>query len=164
MTDGPAVIEDLVIVASLVGLVTKEMDLLEAFILDMPQCIRLVPSTREDVEGDLTSDAVGEVVRLKLLLECFYEISSDLMLLVVCLKVVSLLHAVQSRQKLGAGRRRVVVTYLAFLPIGETLIMPFRNSIKVPLWGRKYAVSHFDRLRESEQMAHRLTGMSRSAM
>lgn len=24
--------------------------------------------------------------------------------------------------------------YLQFLPIGETLIIPFRNSINVPLW------------------------------
>lgn len=40
----------------LVGLVAEEMDRREAFILYVPECIRLVPSSGEDVEGYLSSN------------------------------------------------------------------------------------------------------------
>jgi hypothetical protein len=50
MTDGPRVGEDLIVIASFVGFVTEEVDLLEALIFDMAKSICLVPAGWEDIE------------------------------------------------------------------------------------------------------------------
>jgi hypothetical protein len=137
MSDGPAVLVDLVIVSSLVSLVSEEVDLFEALVLDMAESIGLVPALWENVEGDLAANAVGQVVRGKLLLQEVDKVAANVVLLVVCLELVPLLYAM-GRKGFGQSfkRMRMVVypaAYLAFLPMGETLIMPFRNSMKVPL-------------------------------
>jgi hypothetical protein len=66
--DGPAVAEDLVVVAALESLVAEEVDrlVLDAtgalgLVLDVLQAVCLVPAGGEDVEGDLPAD--GEAVR-----------------------------------------------------------------------------------------------------
>lgn len=41
-------------------LVTNEMNLLEPFMFDMPERVRLIPPTREDVERNLAADAVRQ--------------------------------------------------------------------------------------------------------
>ena len=63
----------------LVCLVTKEVDLLEALVLDMSQAIGLVPPSGKDIKRYLSPDGEGEVVIGKLLLEDFYEGSTDTM-------------------------------------------------------------------------------------
>ena len=70
VADGARVLEDLVVVAALVGLVAEEVDgaVLDAADLllgfDVLQAVGLVPAGREDVEGDLAADgvAVGEIM------------------------------------------------------------------------------------------------------
>ena len=56
-------------VTHLVCLVTKEVDLLELFVLDVVEAIRLVPPMGEDVEGDLTADGERQSVVCELLLQ-----------------------------------------------------------------------------------------------
>lgn len=46
----PLILKDLVIVAAFVRLVAKEVNRLEAVVLDVVEGVRLVPSDREDVE------------------------------------------------------------------------------------------------------------------
>lgn len=44
------------------------MDLFEAFFLDMPKCIRLVPAIRENIKRYLTTNSKGQaIVRIPLL-------------------------------------------------------------------------------------------------
>ena len=65
VTDGARVLEDLVVVAALVGLVAEEVDgaVLDAADLllgfDVLQAVGLVPASGEDVEGDLAADGVA---------------------------------------------------------------------------------------------------------
>ena len=63
----------------LVCLVTKEVDLLEALVLDMSQTIGLVPPSGEDIKRYLSPDGVGKVVIGKLLPEDFHKGSTDAM-------------------------------------------------------------------------------------
>lgn len=69
MSDSSAVLVDLVIVSSLVRLVSEEVNLLEAFVFDVTESVGLVPAAREHVEGDLPTNAVGQVVGCELLLQ-----------------------------------------------------------------------------------------------
>jgi len=65
VANGARVLEDLVVVAALVGLVAEEVDgpVLDAADLllgfDMLQAVGLVPASGEDVEGDLAADGVA---------------------------------------------------------------------------------------------------------
>lgn len=65
VADGARVLEDLVVVAALVGLVAEEVDgaVLDAADLllgfDVLQAVGLVPASGEDVEGDLAADGVA---------------------------------------------------------------------------------------------------------
>ena len=66
MTDRARIFIDLIVVAALEALVSEEVNscVVNAtrqilFILDMLQCIRLVPSLREDIKGYLTTDGVS---------------------------------------------------------------------------------------------------------
>lgn len=110
MTDRALVRINLVVVATLVALVAKEMDLFEAFLLDVLQGIGLVPpcttsvqqragkstqrhTGRENVEGDLTADREGQAVVGKFLLELVDERRADMVLLVERLESVTLLDA-----------------------------------------------------------------------
>lgn len=65
VTNGARVLEDLVVVAALVGLVAEEVDgaVLDAADLvlgfDVLQAVGLVPASGEDVKGDLAADGVA---------------------------------------------------------------------------------------------------------
>ena len=65
MANSARVLEDLVVVAALVGLVAEEVDgaVLDAADLllgfDVLQAVGLVPASGEDVEGDLAADGVA---------------------------------------------------------------------------------------------------------
>ena len=50
-------------------LVSKEMDFLETFFLDMPKCIRLVPAIGENIKRYLTTNRKGQAIVRKLLLQ-----------------------------------------------------------------------------------------------
>lgn len=60
----------------LVCLVAKEMDLLKFLICDASKRIRLVPSMREDVEGYLAADGIGEAIVREIILERLDEAGS----------------------------------------------------------------------------------------
>lgn len=62
----------------LVRLVAEEVDLFETFVLDVLERVGLVPSSREDVKADHTTDGVGEVVFGELGFEGVDEGGSDL--------------------------------------------------------------------------------------
>lgn len=55
------------------------MNLLEALVFNVLKAIGLVPSSGEDIERYLSTDGVGEVIFGELLLEDFYEGSTDTM-------------------------------------------------------------------------------------
>ena len=65
MANGARVLEDLVVVAALVRLVAEEVDgaVLDATDLllcfHVLQAVGLVPSSREDIEGDLAANGVA---------------------------------------------------------------------------------------------------------
>ena len=65
MANGARVLKDLIVVAALVRLVAEEVDgaVLDAADLllgfHVLQAVRLVPSSREDIEGDLAADGVA---------------------------------------------------------------------------------------------------------
>lgn len=82
---------DLPVVTTLVGLVAEEVDLLEALVLHVLKSVGLVPAGREHVKGDLAANGVGQAVVGKVLLESIDKGLSDLVLLVVLFKLVSLL-------------------------------------------------------------------------
>jgi hypothetical protein len=90
------VVVDLVVVTTLHRLITKEMDFLEYFALDMSQTIRFVPASRENVERDLTTDRVRQIVVAEFGTELFHQFGADVMDLVVIFKLVSLGSAINS--------------------------------------------------------------------
>ena len=59
MSDRSRIRVDLVIISTNVGLVAKEVNLLETLLLDVSQCVRLIPASREHVKGKLSADRVG---------------------------------------------------------------------------------------------------------
>ena len=66
MSNGPGIRVNLIIVTALVSLVTKEVDggvfdsaRVLCIFLEMLKAVCLIPSSREDVEGDLTTDRVS---------------------------------------------------------------------------------------------------------
>lgn len=58
-------------------LVTEEVDLFEALVLNMSQTIGLIPPSGEDIERDLSPNGVGEAVVGELLPQDFHEGNSD---------------------------------------------------------------------------------------
>ena len=63
----------LVVIAALVCFVTKEMNFLETFFFNVSQGVRLIPACRKNIEGDLASDRIGQIVGREFLLELFHE-------------------------------------------------------------------------------------------
>lgn len=63
MADSARILEYLVIVTAFEGLVSKKVDFFKAFWLDMSKCICFIPSRREDIEGDLATNGIGEAIR-----------------------------------------------------------------------------------------------------
>lgn len=70
--------------------VSKEID---GFILRLQvlQAVGFVPSIREDVDADLTSNRKGEAIRGKLFLESFNKCTSDSMFLIILVELDPLL-------------------------------------------------------------------------
>jgi len=92
MTYGPRVFVDFVVISTLVGFVAKKVDLgKHALFLDVLQTVGLVPTSRKDIERDLTSNTVGQAVVGKLLTEDSDELLAQVMDFVISLEVVSFL-------------------------------------------------------------------------
>lgn len=98
MPDGPTILKNLPIIPTLVRLIAKKMHRLK---LHLPpgalllgrhvlQTIRLVPPRREDVEGDLAPDRVGEAEVGEFPLQCRHEGRADVVRRVVGFEGVSL--------------------------------------------------------------------------
>lgn len=108
VADRPWVLKDLIVIAALVGLVTEKVDRIPAqvsgrlAVLDtgtvneshIAKRICLVPSVREDVKRDLTTDRVGETIVRELLLESRNKGIADVVDLVVLFKLDSLVDTV----------------------------------------------------------------------
>lgn len=69
VTNGAGVDVDLVVIAALAGLVAEEVDVgvfdaagLLGLVLKVLQAVRLVPTRREDVEGDLATDREASLI------------------------------------------------------------------------------------------------------
>ena len=99
MSDGARIAEDLIVVASLDvrkenradrhRLVSKEVNLV--VVRQKLETVRLVPSLRNDVEGNLSANEIDEVHVRELLLQHFHHLLANVVLLVVLTKGVSLL-------------------------------------------------------------------------
>lgn len=76
-----------IIVSSFVRLVSKEMNLTVAFVLNMSERISLVPSGREDVKRYLAADGIRQAVRAELFPEGGDEGFADVVDVIVSLKV-----------------------------------------------------------------------------
>lgn len=138
----------------LVCFVAEEMYFFKAFVKKAFQAIRFVPSSRENIKGNLAANRIRQATICKLLSEDVNKFGTELMLLrssvntrnitinqkqnetrlIVSLKLIPFFDArldrVQTQnQNIPVGG----CADLAFLPIGLTLIIPFRNSTKVPL-------------------------------
>lgn len=76
---------DLMIVAACLRLIAEEMDLLEAFarLVNMPQCIRFVPSMWEHIEADFTANAVCQVDIVEFTAQVANHFGTHLMLIIV---------------------------------------------------------------------------------
>ena len=88
---GPLVSEDLKVIAALKGFVAKEMNLVEITLFQEAQAVRLVPAGGEDIERDLTADAVREVEVRELLLHGGDHVLADVVLQIELLVVIALL-------------------------------------------------------------------------
>lgn len=62
VSNDAGVLEDLIIVAALERLITKEVNMLEVLVLNVAKAVSLVPSHREDIKGDLASYSVITVI------------------------------------------------------------------------------------------------------
>jgi hypothetical protein len=100
MADSSGIGVDLVVVATLESLVTKEVNVLVGdaigllgLVLEVPEAVGLVPASGEYIEGNLTTNGEGETEMTESLLEDSDELLADLGILVVLLKVVSFLCA-----------------------------------------------------------------------
>jgi len=93
VSDRSRILIDLIIISTFVSLVAEEMDLLEAFLLDVSQGVRLVPAIGEDVETDLSADGVCQAQVCELLLQVLDEGRADVAGLVKGLEVITLLNA-----------------------------------------------------------------------
>lgn len=90
MANSSRVLVNFVVVTALVGLVTKEVNVLEVLALNVSQAVSLVPASGEDIKGDLTTNGVSQAVVGELLLEGLDHGSTDLVGKIELLKLVTL--------------------------------------------------------------------------
>ena len=72
---------DLIIVATLEGLVSEKVNGLEVLMLNMTKAVGLVPSSGENIERDLSSNRVGQAIVVELVLEGDDKLLTQLVLL-----------------------------------------------------------------------------------
>jgi hypothetical protein len=81
--------ENFIVVPPLKGLVPEKVNFIVILLLDVLQAVSLVPAGGEDVETDLSADAVGHVQVGKLIPHCRDHVRSDVVLQVIFLVVVT---------------------------------------------------------------------------
>lgn len=97
MSNCPAILVDLIVIAPFVRLVSKEMNRFVVYardfllVLEMLQTVRLIPSGREDVERDLATDGECKTEIRELFLQGRHEFFTYLVLLVEFVKFVPFL-------------------------------------------------------------------------
>jgi ketopantoate hydroxymethyltransferase len=146
MANGSGISVNLVIVAALESLVTKEVNVLVGnaigllgLVLEVLEAVGLVPASREHVEGNLSANGKGEAEMTKSLLEDSDKLLTDLGILVVLLEVVSFLcasvtadgadvnHAVAELDKGSALDGNVEISDVVEDKVGELLVLLFTN-------------------------------------
>lgn len=100
MPNGSFVREDFKVVTTLKGLVTEKVNLIEFVLVNELEAIGLIPSGREAVKGNLSSDAVGQVQIGKLLSHGSDHILADIVLQIELFVIV----AFRSRAVASNGR------------------------------------------------------------
>jgi hypothetical protein len=91
VSDGALVGKDLVIIPTLEGLVTKEMDLVIVVGGDEFEAVGLVPTSGEAIEADLSSNRVGEIQAGEFLLHDLHHGFTDPVLQIKLFILVALL-------------------------------------------------------------------------
>ncbi|KAH3667606.1 hypothetical protein OGATHE_003129 [Ogataea polymorpha] len=139
MSNSSLVRVDLVVVASLVGLVTKEVDLLEALAFYVTQTIGFVPASRENVKRNLATDGVSQSQVWEIVLESLNHLLSDLVLQVVLLVVISLLgggvssnwrnidHTLSEFNKRSSSDRQVQIGKVSQDKLDQLVVLLFAN-------------------------------------
>lgn len=107
---------NLVVVTALKGLVAKEVNVLEALLLDVAEAVGLVPASGEDVKRDLTADGEGQGEVREGSLEIGDELLAQTTLQIILFKLVAL-----SVRAVTADGRHVDHT-IAELDKGATLL------------------------------------------
>mmetsp|Transcript_13087 Transcript_13087/g.15804 ORF Transcript_13087/g.15804 Transcript_13087/m.15804 type:complete len:218 (+) Transcript_13087:337-990(+) len=98
MANCPLRFKDLVIIATLICLVAKEMNLLVVF--QETEAICFIPALREHVKANLATDGICEVVIRELLLECFHHLLPHPSTLIKLLELIAFfLTAVASNRR-----------------------------------------------------------------
>mmetsp|Transcript_87863 Transcript_87863/g.253415 ORF Transcript_87863/g.253415 Transcript_87863/m.253415 type:complete len:233 (+) Transcript_87863:191-889(+) len=102
MSDRARRLVDLIVVAALEGLVPEKVDLIEVTLGQITQAISLVPTRREQVEGDLPADGEGQVQVRELLSHLCHHVFPNIVRQIELLELVALLSAA-----VPADRRQV---------------------------------------------------------
>mmetsp|Transcript_17490 Transcript_17490/g.36697 ORF Transcript_17490/g.36697 Transcript_17490/m.36697 type:complete len:247 (+) Transcript_17490:275-1015(+) len=80
MTNSPLRSKDLIIISALESFVAKEVNLIKILLLQKFKAIRLVPSSGENIERDLSTNTKGQVEISKLLLHRFHHVFANVSL------------------------------------------------------------------------------------
>jgi hypothetical protein len=81
MTNDSLVSVDLKVIPTLKGLVSEEVNLIEVLSREEVQTISFVPTSREDIEGDLATDGIGQSQVTKSLFESQDHVTTNSTLL-----------------------------------------------------------------------------------
>jgi len=155
MSNRTGVREDLVVVSSRGGLIAKEVNLVEPFVLNSAECVCLVPTVRKDVERDLSTDGKRQAIVGELLFKDLNEFYAVTVLLVYSFKLVAFLnsciatngtnvdHSPTEFNKGSALDRNVHVSDVMKNEVDEGFVTVFPNKLYERL-GRK-RLSAFER-------------------
>jgi len=130
-----------------VAFITEEVNLVEILVFKPTKSVRLVPTTRENIKWELATDSESQSIIREFFLEDLNKFCSIAILLCLVIsaarKRVYELYLVKSFEfnpfqstTVFRQLRRITIDMwpdLALRPIGLTLIIPWRNSTKVPL-------------------------------
>lgn len=78
MSNSSLMRKDFKIVSSFKRLVSKEMNLIKVFRVDVFETVRFIPSRREAIKGDLATNAVRQIQIGKFLPHRLYHVLSDI--------------------------------------------------------------------------------------
>jgi len=141
----------LMIVSPLVCVVTEEVDLFESLALDVTKGVSLVPTVREDVEGDLAANRKSQAIVSKLFLQDLNESRANAVDFVISLEIVAFLyrrvtpdgtdidHAIAELNKGSSFDREVNVGKVVKNEVDEDLVAILANILDEGLGGQLLA-------------------------